>query len=110
LTSDLIGLFYLLLLKQCFILAELLFLDTFNTFESSNSDGNILLDFCDLTELDPWDPTIVTFIWQQEDPSLECKPKLNKFHNLSMDNFIFHHNLQILHSFGDAYIQKMIIV
>jgi hypothetical protein len=91
-------------------LAELLFLDTFNTFESSNSDGNILLDFCDLTELDPWDPTIVTFIWQQEDPSLECKPKLNKFHNLSMDNFIFHHNLQILHSFGDAYIQKMIIV
>uniref|UniRef100_A0AC35GSG6 Uncharacterized protein n=1 Tax=Panagrolaimus sp. PS1159 TaxID=55785 RepID=A0AC35GSG6_9BILA len=56
--------------------------DTFNTFESSNSDGNILLDFCDLTELDPWDPTIVSFIWQQEDPSLKCKPKVEQISQL----------------------------
>jgi hypothetical protein len=56
--------------------------DTFNTSESSNSDENILLDFCDLTELDPWDPTIVSFIWQQEDPSLKCKPKVKQISQL----------------------------
>uniref|UniRef100_A0A914PX12 Uncharacterized protein n=1 Tax=Panagrolaimus davidi TaxID=227884 RepID=A0A914PX12_9BILA len=45
-------------------------------FNSITNESEIWLDFCNLTDINPWDSTIMEFIKPEKDHMLNCIPKL----------------------------------
>jgi hypothetical protein len=49
---------------------------TTNIPPTSPSKDEIWLDFCNLTDIDPWDSTIIEFVKPQKDHMINCTPKI----------------------------------
>uniref|UniRef100_A0A914QW03 Uncharacterized protein n=1 Tax=Panagrolaimus davidi TaxID=227884 RepID=A0A914QW03_9BILA len=43
---------------------------------TSPSKDKVWLDFCNLTDIDPWDSTIIEFVKPQKDHMINCTPKI----------------------------------
>uniref|UniRef100_A0A914NY97 Uncharacterized protein n=1 Tax=Panagrolaimus davidi TaxID=227884 RepID=A0A914NY97_9BILA len=51
-------------------------------FNSLTNESEIWLDFCNLTDINPWDSTIMEFIKPEKDHMLNCIPKIFQYSKL----------------------------
>uniref|UniRef100_A0A914P4A4 Uncharacterized protein n=1 Tax=Panagrolaimus davidi TaxID=227884 RepID=A0A914P4A4_9BILA len=67
--------------------------DPYTFYADIHNHTKLLFDHCDLTELDPWDPTIQKYLSPLKDPTKNCKPKTKQLTKLENGQLYLYLNL-----------------